>query len=63
MSQPKGVSREDVDKLSRRIPNKDPLPGQLGLRTHVGGTIEEIEEARFPWLKARRARRRTQDSE
>jgi hypothetical protein len=61
---PKGITQDDMAKLRREHPNRDPLPGHLGMKTHVGGTIEEIEERRFPWLRARRARRRaTQNPE
>ena len=62
MSQPKGISSDDLQKLQREHPNLDPLPNKLGLRTTLGN-IEEIEERRFPWLKARRSRRRTQNPE
>ena len=62
MQLPKGINKDDLAKLQREHPNQDPLPGKLGLRSYFG-SIEEAEERRFPWLKARRSRRPTQNPE
>ena len=47
------LSKEDVSKIARRIGGTDPIAEKHGLRQYRGSK-EEIEEARFPWLKRRR---------
>lgn len=51
------LTRDELEKLQRDIPGNDDLGRRLGVRTHYG-SIEAAEEKRFPWLKARRLRRR-----
>lgn len=52
------LTREDIVKLQRDIPSNDDMGRRLGVGTHYG-SIEAVEEKRFPWLKARRRGRRT----
>jgi hypothetical protein len=48
-----GVSKGAFRSLGERIERSDPLEERLGMETH-SGSIEEIEERMFPWLKKRR---------
>ncbi len=58
MSEPeRRLTPEDMSKLEQRMPSNDRLPNKLGVPSHYG-SIEEAEERRFPWLKARRRSRR-----
>lgn len=52
------LTREEVRELEVKIPNRDALPDQLGVRSHFG-SIEAAEEKHFPWLRDRRRRRRS----
>lgn len=57
MPQPeRRLKKEELAELERKIPNQDPLPGVLGVKTHFG-SIEAAEEKRFPWLRQRRRSR------
>lgn len=50
------LKKQDVDDLQREIPCRDVIADKLGKRT-THGTIEDIENAAFPWLRERRKRR------
>lgn len=52
----KGLKKSDVEDLQRQIPTRDTVAEKQGMRTTFG-SIENAENAMFPWLKKRRRRR------
>lgn len=50
------LTKEQVDKLESKMRKPDPEASRHNVREYRG-TIESIEEERFPWLKRRRQRR------
>lgn len=52
----RGLSKDEINELQRTIPVKDPIADKQGKPVHHGN-IEAIENATFPWLKARRRNR------
>ena len=48
--------KKKIEQIERAYPTKDPVAQRLRARTTFG-SIEEIEEKRFPWLKKRREQR------
>lgn len=52
----RSLTKEEMEALERKMPNRDPLPNALGVKKHFG-SIEAVEERRFPWLRERRRRR------
>jgi hypothetical protein len=52
----RGLSRQDVEDLRRRIPSRDVVAEKQGTRVHHG-SIEAAENA-IPWLRRRRRERR-----
>lgn len=45
----------DMPEVERAYPTQDTIARSLGAKTHYG-SIQAIEEKRFPWLKKRRGR-------
>lgn len=54
-----GINKKEMVELNDRIEKSDSMAERLNLETRIG-SIEEIEEKMFPWLRQRRraARRR-----
>ena len=51
----RALTRNEVDDLRQAIPARDTIADQQGKPVYHG-RIEEIENAAFPWLRARRRR-------
>lgn len=54
----KGLTKQDIEDLKVRIPQRDPIAQRAGKPVHHGA-IEAAEEAAFPWLRDRRRGRRS----
>lgn len=51
----RGLKKSDIDDLSQSIPARDTIAEQQGKPVYHGA-IEEVENAMYPWLRARRRR-------
>lgn len=51
------LTKEEIKQLERSIPSHDSIADRQGVSTYRG-SLEEIEERHFPWLKKRRRERR-----
>lgn len=47
--------KRDIQEVERAYPAQDTVARSLSAKTHYG-SIQDIEEKRFPWLKKRRGR-------
>ena len=54
-------TQKKMPEVERAYPTDDTIARSLGSRS-VFGSIEAIEEKRFPWLKKRRQARPQEDS-
>lgn len=52
--------QKKIDEVERAYPANDTIARSLGAKTAFG-SIEAIEEKRFPWLKKRRERRESSE--
>jgi len=49
----RGLKKQEIDDLQQTIPARDTIAEQQGKKTYHG-RIEDVENAAFPWLRARR---------